>query len=548
MADIFSKDGFVSSFHKSWRNTRHFFSFVFFKNTSAAVIFAVIAFFLYTDFDLKLWEYEHRIIVDDVNSYYAYLPAAFIHGDLSFEFIHDDAEKYTKHFWVFRTEKGKYCLLTTMGMSILYLPFFLLAHLYSLLLGLNAEGFGEQYKFFMSIGTLFYLAFGLIFLRKFLLKYFKELPVALVLLVITIGTNLMHYATVEPGMSHVYNFSLIAVFIYLTYLWYKNPTIRNSIFLGLIYGLIVLVRPTNVLIIIFFILFGVNSWKSFYQRILYLLSSYRKVLIMVAFYFLVWIPQMIYWYDVSGKLLYFTYSSTEGRFFFDNPQFLNVFFSYRKGWLVYNPVILFSLIGIPFLLRKKGLILPVSVYFIMMIYLLSSWVYWWYGGGYSMRSFIDFYAVIALPMAGLAEYTFKKGLVFRIIFLLIISVLLMHAVFQTRQYYFGSIHYIGMNKEAYWHSFGKLKPDDRLYDLIDYPDYIAARAGDPNKTVPFNFQIEKKLDPLKHYENRIRSSKKYMEYIRKKAKEWNMPVDSVVKMDAEWLRNRSLEKLKSEKN
>ena len=49
-------------------------------------IAVVILTSIFANIQRKMWTWEDRIIQWDVKSYYAYLPAAIIHGDLSLEF------------------------------------------------------------------------------------------------------------------------------------------------------------------------------------------------------------------------------------------------------------------------------------------------------------------------------------------------------------------------------------------------------------------------------------------------------------------------------
>ena len=44
------------------------------------------------------WNHPKKVIAEDVISYYAYLPAFFIHHDLSFGFIDEDPAYYNQYF------------------------------------------------------------------------------------------------------------------------------------------------------------------------------------------------------------------------------------------------------------------------------------------------------------------------------------------------------------------------------------------------------------------------------------------------------------------
>jgi hypothetical protein len=424
----------------------------------------------------KYWNLDSKIIAWDVISYYAYLPATFIYHDPGLSFLDNYKGEHKFTFWPETAPNGKRVIKTSMGLSFLYMPFFFMGHIVALLTNYDAGGYSAPYKFFLQFGSLFYLLIGLIFLRKTLLSFFSEQVSAISILLIFFATNLHYYTAYEPTMSHAYNFSLFAIFIWLSIKWYDKPNFKNTIFIGLLSGLIVLVRPTNILILIFFILWDVKSTKEFTTRIQLFYKHIDKVLLMASMAFLVWLPQFLYWKMQTGQFLYFSYGD-EG-FFFNDPQIINGLFSYRKGWLLYTPVMLFALIGIFFLKEKlKSFFYPVLILTVANIYVILSWWSWWYGGSYGQRAFIDSYALLIFPLAAILSYFYrtKKG---KIAVLIFSSVFLFHGIFQTFQYYFGAIHWDSMTKAAYWDSFGHLHPSSKFQSLLKAPDYEKAMKGE----------------------------------------------------------------------
>ena len=142
-----------------------------------------------------------------------------------------------------------------MGMSILYSPFFFVAHAFALATDYPEDGFSEPYKVFLLLSAIFYLFIGLDFLRKILRHYqFSDSIIAIVILLLGLGTNLLCYSSQSGPMSHVYSFCLFAIFIYYTIKWYERQSAKNTLLLGISFGMITLVRPSNTVIIIFFLL------------------------------------------------------------------------------------------------------------------------------------------------------------------------------------------------------------------------------------------------------------------------------------------------------
>jgi hypothetical protein len=424
----------------------------------------------------KPWRDPMKVLAWDVKSYYAYLPAALIYHDLSMEFTKEDHEFFGDKFWPKPTPSGGLSLVMTMGLAFLYLPFFLAGHLYAWLSGAETHGFSEPYIFFLVFSALAYLLAGLTVLRWLMLKYFPDWIVALTLLAIVAGTNLLYYSSVEAPMSHAYSFALFAFFLAVTMNWYRNPGLKNSILLGLLAGLITLVRPTNALVLIFFLLWDVKSFRELGERTDFLAANWRRILIMTGAAFLVWLPQLIYWKSVSGQWLYYSYN--EEGFFFSNPQLINGLFSYRKGWLLYTPVMLLSLAGLPLLWKyRRGFFWPLLCFLGVKLYVVFSWWTWWYGGGFGQRPLVESYALLSIPMATLLLHAYHRGRWIGRFIVGLVFLFVLHNLFQTAQYYYGAIHWDGMNKRAYWASFARPKPLPGFYDLVTPPDYDLALQG-----------------------------------------------------------------------
>jgi hypothetical protein len=395
-----------------------------------------------------------KVIEWDIISYYAYLPAVFIHHDLDFEFRVKNIEKYGELIWPVRSPIGKNTIITSMGMSILYAPFFFLGHIFALLGPWEADGYSFPYRFALSFSVFFYLIPGFVFLAKILRRYFDEKVTAFTLIAVLLGTNLLYYATDEGPMSHAYNFALITIFIWATIRFYDKPGLPRIILLGALAGLIALIRPTNILVLLLFFFWDLRSWNDLKQRFSFFLKRYYWVLLMAGAFILVWVPQMIYWKWATGHYFFFSYGLKNDRFYFDNPQIFNILFSYKKGWFIYTPIMLFSIAGLFTLPHKlKGLILSFTLLTVLNIYILSSWSAWWFGGSFGLRAFIDMYGLMAIPLAAFISYTFHSKKTKKYLLTGSLTLLILFNLFQTWQYRQGLLHYELMNKESYWANF-----------------------------------------------------------------------------------------------
>jgi hypothetical protein len=284
-------------------------------------LLVVLAGLIWTNLYYKFWTNPRRIIVHDVILYYEYLPGVFIHNDITMSFVAKDPALYKDKIWTKITPTGRSVSKMTMGLAVLYAPFFLAAHGLAEPLGYAPDGFSDPYRFALILSSVFYATLGFWLLLKLLRKYFARNAIAISLLAIGLGTNLYFYTTIEPPMSHAYSFFLYAAFMYAVDSWSAKPSWGNSALTGLVGGMIILVRPTNGIIFILLPLWQVDSLSALLSRLKLFLNKSMKLIMMAIIAILVFIPQIIYWKYVTGD--YFYYSYGDERFFFNaGPVFL----------------------------------------------------------------------------------------------------------------------------------------------------------------------------------------------------------------------------------
>ncbi len=450
-----------------------------FKNTSFSTIIifiCVITSTIIVSID-ELWKKPEKVIIYDVVSYYSYLPATFIYKDWTFSFLDKDPEKQ-KYMWTLMTDDGKRVSKTTMGLAILYSPFFLIAHFLSIILGLNTEGYTSLYSSAILIGGLIYFFLGLYYLRKILSLFFDDKIVGYTLLLLGLGTNWLYYASIEAVMPHNFLVALMAAFIYYTIKWHEKPNIKWSLLLGLLTGLISLVRATNIVIVLFFIFYQVHDWRSLFDKIVFFLKRTPLILFITLISITVWLPQFLYWKITTGYYYYYAYQNET--FFFNNPQIFNSLFSFRKGLFVYTPIILFAYLGLFFLFKDplfKNFKLGILSFLVVNIYIISSWWCWWYGGTLGNRAFVESYAVAAMPMALFIQYILSQKQKIKITFTVLNFFLIFLQIFQIYQFNTHILHHDGMTAKSYWAIFLKTRLPAGYWEKIDIPDYHHAKLG-----------------------------------------------------------------------
>ncbi len=449
------------------------------KTSYIALIIIMVYSLVFNEY-WKSWKKNETPFVHDVDQYYSYLPAAFIHHDLSFKYPHHG-------YWLTKAPNGAMVAKGTCGMALMYMPFFFLGHKVAINSGDDLDGYSDGYKTCIHFGSLFYSFLGFFFLRKILRVYFSENVTAISLISVFFGTNIFYYVLCEELLPHNFLFCLSTIYIWLIIKWHEHKRLRYSIGIGFLTGLITLIRPSEVIFGIIFLLYGITSFKGIKQKFHELRQYWKHLVFMAFFFFLAVSPQLIYWKCLTDNFLFFSYGNGE-RFFFEDPKILEVLFSYRKGWLLYTPLMAFSIIGI-FLSRKffPKLFIPFIIYFVIQLYVISSWWCWWYGGGFGMRAIVQSYGILAFFIAGFLKYisVIRAGVVKSITTYFVIGIwsfLGCLNLLQIYQYKNGLIHYDAMTKETYWLVFGKsnLYDDEpaKYWNGLKSVDYEKAKLGE----------------------------------------------------------------------
>lgn len=418
----------------------------------------------------KPWQ-RKRAIIYDVASYYAYLPAAFIYKDFSLNFIHflPSNEPYDG-VWVNNYE-DKQVIKYTMGLAYFYYPGFVVADLYTMMQKrYNRNGYSLPYQLALSITALLLGLCSIFLLRYFLSFFFGDKVIALLLPAMVLGTNYLHYVIAEPGMSHAYSFFLVLVLSISSEKFKQTSKVKWLLTMAFVLGFLVLIRPTN-------LLFGFFPlWLNGRQIVRFLKRNHKNYVFLMGALILgvlPFIPQMVYWKEITGHWIFYSYG--DEHFFFKNPHIWKGLFGFRKGLFLYTPILLFSIPGLYFLGKNNGQkrwLFPISIVLFLAFWVLFSWWCWWYGGGFGMRALIEFYPLFALLMGAtfqkLFRYQFQKPLT------IIVALLVGLNLFQTWQYDKTIIHWEAMSKEAYFKVFLKTKFPENYQRLLRKPNVVCA--------------------------------------------------------------------------
>ncbi len=405
----------------------------------------------------------HKLLKIDGVGYYSYLPAIFIYQDLTFDFYDNIKSENPRPEldvdFVTKTDIGKINKYYS-GTALSIMPFFLVSHFLTEITGHHADGYSYYYLLGIQFAAFFYLLMGLILLSSILKFYaIRNANRAIIIVSILFGTNLFYYVIHEPFMSHIYSFAFVNLFVWAVLNYLKVSKAFWLLISAFAVGIIFLIRPINIIILLAvpFFVFDFKTLKN--QFALMIRKPWILILGILIFMAISFIQLIIYKIQTDSFIVY---SYGKEGFDFTNLQIIEFLFSYRKGFFTWTPIAFISLFGLRFIFQKsKFQFFSWILFLLFVVYLLSSWWMWYYGGSFGSRVMIDYLVFFAIPLALLLQKTKFRKLV--IIVIIVVSLI---TQIQTYQYVKGYIHWSEMNHEWYWENFLRI---DKVWQEADKP-------------------------------------------------------------------------------
>jgi hypothetical protein len=375
------------------------------------ILFFAFNYYHFTDSKLK----PNLFIWSDAEGYYQYLPYFFLKNDI------------THMGYAIKLDNGMMLNSFTYGTALLELPFFEITRLYCKVLGIIDDGYSNVSCMSIWIAASTYVFIGLLLLFSILRKWFDKWPSFIAVLTVYLATNLFYYTVFSPGYSHAYSFFILTLFIYTLDKFLKRPNIANTISCAIPIGIGVLIRPTNVFYILLFLLYDVNSFHAFKERIIWIFKEIKYFILIVLIAFLIFLPQMLYWHAVTGKYFLFSYNYYGGGIsqsfiYWNKPKLGYVLFGVESGLLIYSPVFFLAFGGLIWMLIKKSYnAIAIAVLFLFILYSNASWWCYTFSCSFGQRAFIEYYPLLIILIAFLLQKIFKiKIALYIITFLLIV--------------------------------------------------------------------------------------------------------------------------------
>jgi hypothetical protein len=340
-----------------------------------------------------------KIITSDGNGYYAWLTTLMADADL--RFFNDLMNLYTPDDTRWIEQAGeKVVNVYPPGLAVVMLPGFITAHVSSIILA--TIGFAQHtpydpfYKIITAAWMFVVYLFGVYFFQRLLEKLTNNrLYAAACAFTIVVGSNLIHYVSKEPSMTHGTIFSLTSV-TSLLLVSSRESAFQLRVWLGAgaLIGLMLAVRNSTIALLPWWILLGWNatneSWKIRIKA--GVLAGVSAISVFSI--------QPILLSLMAGEFTlnaYPTYGLSAGL-----EGIWKGLLSSRHGLFAYHPIWLAIIAGLVVSLMQKNLRLyavAALLCFLCAVYINGTWPNWWFGDSFGNRAYLDVLAPCSLVTA-----------------------------------------------------------------------------------------------------------------------------------------------------
>ena len=295
------------------------------------------------------------------------------------------------------TDSGEPMYFFLFGMSYFYVLFYFIGDWIAGFMGYAQDGFSAPYTIALVYGCMIYTLIGLIYLRKILRHFFSETITVWVLILIVLGTNYAHHMSIKNLETVNVLFFLATIVIWNTIQWHINQKFKHLLAIAIGSVLMALVKPSEILFLLLPIMWNVWNKESAIDKLNSIWQRKFQFLIVIVVACVIAFPQLYYWYLKTGFWIFDTYKNPGVGLDILSPHIFDSLFSYKKGWLLYTPVMVFALIGIYYFQRRnKRIFLAVFLTILVSAYIVFSWTEWWYGAGFSNRPMITYYPLLSI--------------------------------------------------------------------------------------------------------------------------------------------------------
>jgi hypothetical protein len=300
------------------------------------------------------------------------------------------------------------------GLSLTWLPVWITVHIpqfFGFHEGVHANSHLSNLDgFAIALSGAIFGIIGCVYLFKTLLSLIPT-HAMLITFVSFFGTSAYHHSTFDSVLSHSASFMFISILLF--FCLRPIASIKKfSIAISMILGMIILIRPTNILISILILPSLIHQVKLNSTKHLSGAFAWWFAIIAAATGIFVAIQGTL-WYFMTGRILINAYSvpAALGGFAISNIRNLSQVIYGPYGLLMFSPVMGFALIGLTKSLPgiAKLTMASIQISILGIILLITLWpASATRMGGWGSRMFIDFLPLFAIGLASLYVWLIRK--------------------------------------------------------------------------------------------------------------------------------------------
>lgn len=338
----------------------------------------------------------------DPSFYYAQMRSPIIDRDLNFY-----GETQTGIYTLKPTVTGLQPTAWPIGPSLLWAPFFLVAHAAVLLIApASADGYAFPYIALVSLGSAAWSAAALVLIYR-ICRQFGGAFVGLITVALCFAaTPLMFYTLRQPLMAHTTGIFASTLLLFVFLQLRATPQLRrdSGLLFGILLGLCFLTRWNGAL---FLLLPGAYYATHAWRRLRHESSAtawqlLTQVLIMAGAFIVTISPQLALWYHLYGRFVTPPQSSDNFVQAAVPLNMLPIFVDTNRGLLFWSPFILIGIIGMGWI-KDRSLKWVTAATVATQVVLFGYRVDWYGGGGYGPRYFIELLPLLALGFMALGS-------------------------------------------------------------------------------------------------------------------------------------------------
>ena len=302
----------------------------------------------------------------------------------------------------------------TVGLPLTWLPVWITVHIPQFL-GFHEGAQANSHLsnldgFAIALSGAIFGIIGCVYLFKTLLSLIPT-HAMLITFVSFFGTSAYHHSTFDSVFSHSASFMFISILLYLCLCPIESIK-KFSITISMILGIIILIRPTNILISILILPSLIHQVKL--NSLKQLSSAFAWWLTIIASATSIFVAiQGTLWYLMTGRILINAYAvpSSPNGFAISNIRNLSQVLYGQSGLLMFSPVVVFALIGLTRSFPEVTKLTMTATRITLIGFLIV--ITLWNAsanrmGGWGSRMFIDFLPVFAIGLASLYGSLIRK--------------------------------------------------------------------------------------------------------------------------------------------